>query len=137
VPVVTSRQYPSATPVFAREHATHVPVHALSQQKPSTQFPDWHWLLALHAVPLPFLPPQTPDVQAFPTRQSASVAQAVLQAVAEAQTRLLSQDLTVPGKHAPALHVPCGRKVVPVGCDCEFVKVVQLACPQAVVTQVH
>lgn len=106
VPVVTSRQYPSATPVFAREHATQVPVHALSQQNPSTQLPDWHWLLPLHAVPMPFLPPQTPAMQAFPTRQSASVAQAVLQTVADAQTRLPGQDVAVPGEHAPELHEP-------------------------------
>jgi hypothetical protein len=104
-----------------------LPLHAFSQQNPSTHWSDWHWLLALHALPGAFLPPQTPAVQAFPTKQSASVAQLVLQVVAEAQTRLLGQAVAVPATQLPALlHVPCGRNVVPVGCDCALVKVVQL-----------
>ena len=80
---------------------------------------------------------QTPPEQAFPVRQLASLAQEVLQAVDEAQTKPPAQDMAVPGTQAPALQVPCGRKVVPVGCDCALVRVVQLASPQAVVGHVH
>lgn len=88
---------------------------------------DWHWLLALQAVPVPFFPPQTPSVQALPSRQSASLAQLVLHAVAEAQTRLLGQDVAVAAEQLPlSLHVPCGTNVVPVGSDCALVNVVQL-----------
>jgi hypothetical protein len=38
----------------AAAHATHVPLHAVLQQKPSTQLPLVHWSLAVHAVSLPF-----------------------------------------------------------------------------------
>jgi hypothetical protein len=126
-----------ATPVFACEHAMHFPVHAFSQQNPSTQEPSWHSLGALHAAPWDFLPVQAPPEQKLPVRQCESLAQEVRQAFEDAQTRLLAQDVTVPGTQAPALQAPCGTKTVSVGCDCALVQVVQLACPQAVVGQAH
>lgn len=33
-------------------HAMHGPVHAVSQQNPSTQLPDAHWAPVAHACPL-------------------------------------------------------------------------------------
>jgi hypothetical protein len=116
----------------------HFPVHVLSQQTLSTQLPFWHSLEPLHAFPMVFLPMQIPPEQAFPVRQSASPAQEVRHAVEEAQTRLPAQVVVVPGTQAPALQVPWGTRLVPVGCDCALVRVVQLATPQAVVAgQVH
>jgi hypothetical protein len=126
-----------AVPVFACEQAIHVPVHAFSQQKPSTQLPFRHSFEALHALPLAFLPMQAPPEHTFPVRQSVSLAQEVRHAVAEAQTKPPAQDVVVPGTQAPALQLPCGTRFVPVGCDWALVRVVQLACPQAVVGQVH
>jgi hypothetical protein len=40
----------------ARLHAWHWPVHAPLQHTPSTQKPDWHWLLPLHSAGIGFLP---------------------------------------------------------------------------------
>jgi hypothetical protein len=42
---------PSAAPVLAALADMHKPVHELFAQKPSTQFPVWHWLAAEHAAP--------------------------------------------------------------------------------------
>lgn len=39
-------------PFFAALHAWHSPPHGASQQKPSTQLPLEHWVLAPHAAPL-------------------------------------------------------------------------------------
>lgn len=52
VPRVIAPQVPLAPPVFAALHASQSPAHAVLQQKPSTQFPEVHWLLAVHAVPV-------------------------------------------------------------------------------------
>jgi hypothetical protein len=45
----TAEQVPSRP---FTSHASHWPVHALSQQKPSTQSPDLHWSGAVQAPPL-------------------------------------------------------------------------------------
>ena len=50
-PVVTFAQVPLVVAPAATEQALQLPVHALSQQKPSTQLPVPHWLFAVHAVP--------------------------------------------------------------------------------------
>jgi len=115
---MTGRQRPfEAAPVLAAEHAMQVPVHALSQQKPSTQLPFRHSVAEVQASPFAFLPTQVPLEQVFPVRQSPSVVQVVLQAVANAQTRPPEQDVAVEGAQAPELQVPLGTKVVPTGCD--------------------
>ena len=69
---------PSAPPpFFAALHATHVPAHAVSQQTPSTQLPDWH------SVPAPQVAPSVPSFthcpapQKYPVRQSVEVTQLV------------------------------------------------------------
>jgi hypothetical protein len=86
----------------------HVPLHALSQQTASTQLPSWHSLEELHELPVLFLPMQVPPEHTVPVRQSASPAQELLHAVAEAHTRLPEQEVAVPGVHVPAPQVPCG-----------------------------
>jgi hypothetical protein len=40
----------------ATSHASQLPAHGLSQQKPSTQLPLVHWVLAVHAEPLTIVP---------------------------------------------------------------------------------
>jgi hypothetical protein len=42
VPGLTFPQVPFVPPVSAFEQAWHCVLHALLQQKPSTQLPDWH-----------------------------------------------------------------------------------------------
>jgi hypothetical protein len=97
-----------AVPVFACAQAMHVPVQALSQQKPSTQLPFRHSFAPLHVLPLAFLPIQAPPEQVLPVRQCASLAHEVRHAVAEAQTKPPAHDVVVPGTQAPAVHEPCG-----------------------------
>jgi hypothetical protein len=72
------------TPEIAAAHAWHWPVHAVSQQKPSTQKPLAHWSFALHVTALPLAPFAT---QSLPLHQSLGPqsefeAQVVLHAVA-------------------------------------------------------
>jgi hypothetical protein len=44
-------------------HAWHVPLQAPLQQTPSTQFPEVHWLAAVHADALAFFAVQVPPEQ--------------------------------------------------------------------------
>jgi hypothetical protein len=53
MPAGTLAQVPSALPVRALVQAMHVPVQALLQQTPSTQWPLVHPLSALHVWPMP------------------------------------------------------------------------------------
>ena len=46
-----------------RLHAAHCAVHAVSQQLPSTQKFEAHWLADVHDVPLGLLPRQRPAAQ--------------------------------------------------------------------------
>jgi hypothetical protein len=75
-PAGTTLQTPGVT-----SHASHVPPHALSQQKPSTQKPDVHCVDAVHIAPFGFVPRHAPLLQNRPPWQSASVVQLVLHAV--------------------------------------------------------
>jgi hypothetical protein len=50
-PAARAAQVPLAPPVFAAEQAVQAPAQAVSQQNPSTQLPDVHWLPAVHAAP--------------------------------------------------------------------------------------
>jgi hypothetical protein len=72
VPFVMLLQVPSVPPVSAAAHASHDPLHALLQQKPSTQLPLPHWLDAVQRAPLALLH-IPPVVQPKPGRQSAGV----------------------------------------------------------------
>jgi hypothetical protein len=62
-----------------RPQFMHLPVQAESQQTPSAQKPDLHWLVAVHGWPRPRRP-QLPPVHMFGTAQSALPAQTTLQA---------------------------------------------------------
>jgi hypothetical protein len=47
----------------ATSHAWHCPVHAVSQQKPSTQKPLSHWSPAVQAAPFSAIPEHNPNTQ--------------------------------------------------------------------------
>lgn len=83
-----------------------VPVQLFSQQKPSTQAFDVHSLAPKQADPGYFLPAQAPSEQVLPVRQSSSLVQRVLHAVAEAQTRPPEHDVGIAAEHVPFLHAP-------------------------------
>jgi hypothetical protein len=51
VPAVTARQRPLAAPVLAFAQALQAPLHADSQQTPSTQLPVVHSTELAHAAP--------------------------------------------------------------------------------------
>jgi hypothetical protein len=59
MPAFDGRHFPSCPPVFKAEHAMQLPLHALSQQSPSTHDPEEHSLLALQVVPFAFVSWQT------------------------------------------------------------------------------
>ncbi len=62
-PFATGPHTPSRPwPFLVAEQASQVPEHAVSQQKPSTQLPLVHWLVAVHALPSPRSSVQTPLV---------------------------------------------------------------------------
>jgi hypothetical protein len=74
VPAVMGPQVPSAPPPFlAIEHAWQRPVHAVAQQTPSTQKPDWHCADVEQGLPSPDCVVQTPPAQTYPGAQSAAV----------------------------------------------------------------
>ena len=58
VPVVMLPQTPLTPPFFAAEQAWQRPVHAVLQQKPSTQKPLEHSFAAVHATPVAFFETQ-------------------------------------------------------------------------------
>jgi len=60
-----------ASAVFEPAHAMQPPVHAVSQQKPSTQAPVEHWEGSVQAAPCPFTVVQTDPRQKKPEVQSA------------------------------------------------------------------
>jgi hypothetical protein len=82
VPAVTGRHRPSAAPVSAPAHALQPPVHAVSQQTPSTQLPLAHSEPALHTVPLVLGATHTLPTQAPPGAQSVTDVHDVLHDVA-------------------------------------------------------
>ena len=61
--------------------ASHSPVHAALQHKPSTQIPETHWVPVVQAVPLLTFGTQAPLSQKLPVEQSVFAVQVVLQAV--------------------------------------------------------
>jgi hypothetical protein len=52
--VVMSEHVPLAPTLRAAEQAWHTPLHAVLQQKPSTQLPALHWLSRVQADPCAF-----------------------------------------------------------------------------------
>ena len=62
-PAMTLAQVPSRPPVSALEHAWHWAPHAVLQQRPLTQKPLWHWLVAVHAEPWVSLVTHVPPLQ--------------------------------------------------------------------------
>jgi hypothetical protein len=62
--------------------AAHWPLQAVSQQTPSTQKPEVHWLLPPQVAAWAFLAVHTPAEHQFPVAQSVSTEQEALQAVA-------------------------------------------------------
>lgn len=75
VPLGTFEQVPTF-PVSV--HVMHVPVHAVLQQTPCTQFPDVHWALLAQVAPFVFVV-HAPLLQVFGATQSVSTVQVVLQ----------------------------------------------------------
>jgi hypothetical protein len=63
VPFVTLVQAPSAPPVNDAEQAWQAPAHAVSQQKPSTQKPLWHWSATAQEAPCGAVATQVPPAQ--------------------------------------------------------------------------
>jgi hypothetical protein len=59
--------------VAATSHAWHCPVHAVLQQKPSTQKPVSHWSPAVQAAPIAALSEHEPDTQLPLTHWSLAV----------------------------------------------------------------
>jgi hypothetical protein len=82
VPPTIPRQRPLAWAVFELAHAMQPPVHAVSQQKPSTQAPVEHWEGSVQAEPWPCTVVQTDPRQKKPEVQSAFDVHEVLHAVA-------------------------------------------------------
>jgi hypothetical protein len=76
---VTAVQVPCA-PV--KLHASHCPAQSELQHTPSTQKFDWHWPAEVQGIPAGPLLEHSPLPQKFPSAQSASEVQVVLQAVA-------------------------------------------------------
>jgi hypothetical protein len=75
----TAAQLPFTTPL----QASHWPSQALSQQYPSTQLPEAHWLVRVQAAPWPSAATQVlAPVHQLPVAQSGSAVQAVVQEVA-------------------------------------------------------
>jgi hypothetical protein len=93
---------------LADEQAMQVPVHVPSQQKPSTQLPSRQSLPTEQGSPVDFLPTQVPPEQVLPVRQSLSLVQVPLHAVADAQIRPPVHDFAVASGHEPALQLLWG-----------------------------
>jgi hypothetical protein len=72
-------QCPSA---LCKAQLRQAPVHALSQQTPSTHCFDWHWLAVVHVEPSCFSP-QDPPMHVFGEMQSLSAVHLVAQASVE------------------------------------------------------
>jgi hypothetical protein len=80
VPFETPRQRPFAWPVLAIEQAMHSVLHADSQQNPSTQLLEVHWLFSVQAEPSGSVVPQLVPTHRKPVAQWESMLQLVLQA---------------------------------------------------------
>jgi hypothetical protein len=52
MPALAGKHWPSLPPVFTAAHAMQLPVQALSQQTPSTHWPDVHWMASAQALPV-------------------------------------------------------------------------------------
>jgi hypothetical protein len=86
-------------PFFEATHASHVPVHALSQQTPSAQCPLAHSPSRPHA-PLVFVDTHVPAEQYAEAVQSPSPAQLVRHATPAASQRYAPHKVVTVGRHA-------------------------------------
>ena len=82
VPLEMPRHRPLDWPVFALEQAMHRPAQADSQQKPSTQLPEPHWLDIVQADPCGSVVPHVVPTHEYPVAQSAVVEHDVVHDVA-------------------------------------------------------
>jgi hypothetical protein len=80
-PGATKVQVPSNVAPSAVEQASQLPSHALSQQTPSTQKPDWQSPFAVHDCPLASACTQLPPLQKKPEAHTCESVQAVGQSV--------------------------------------------------------
>jgi hypothetical protein len=76
-----------------------LPLHALSQQKPSAQNPDAHWTFCVQRAG-PGLMGQRPSMQGLPS-QSVSVTQLVRHAPAPGSQAYGTQIIVAPSWHVP------------------------------------
>jgi hypothetical protein len=90
----------------------HAPVHALSQQTPSTQLPKAHWVgsAGLHATPFIFFATQVPPgpLQYVPPAQSMSVLHVLAHAPDVQRNGAHACDVA---PHAPPPHLPASWSV--------------------------
>ena len=126
-PVATFVHFPI---VPARPHDWQDPLHALSQQKPCAQNPDWHSFAAEHALPVGF-GPHEPFVQTFGATQFAFVEQAVKHA-APLQVNGLQAIVAGATQRPVALHVDAGLKTLAAhDCPAQIVPTLYFAQPPA------
>jgi hypothetical protein len=117
--VVHAERAPTGAPFAALQvptepvmlHASHWPVQPVSQQTPSTQLPDPHWVAPKQALPLPSFAMHSPPPQKKPVVQSVSTEQLVAHAVAPHLygahgTELAVGQTPVPPQTAPSVPMP-------------------------------
>ena len=98
VPLGTLEHVPSAV---ASAHVLHVPVHAVSQQRPCAQKPELHSAAAVHVPPIG-LSEQVVPLQMFGATHCASAEQVFLQMPAVVSHWNAPHDCVVAVAHAPA-----------------------------------
>ena len=104
VPLGTFEQVPSAVD---SAHVLHVPLHAVSQQRPCAQNPELHSAAAVH-VPPSGLSEHVVPLQMFGATQCASIEQLFLQMPAVVSHWNAMHDCIVAAAHAPAPSHSCG-----------------------------
>jgi len=104
VPLGTFEQVPSAV---ASAHVLHVPVHAVSQQRPCAQKPELHSAAAVHVAPIGLSEHVVP-LQMFGDTQCASVEHVLRQMPAVVSHWNATQDCVVAAAQAPAPSQSCG-----------------------------
>ena len=104
VPLGTFEQVPSAV---ASAHVLHVPLHALSQQRPCAQKPELHSPAAVHVAPIG-LSEQPLPLQMFGATQCASIEQLFLQTPFVVSHWNARQDCVVAAAQTPAPSHSCG-----------------------------
>ncbi|MEN9798180.1 MAG: hypothetical protein RL653_1876 [Pseudomonadota bacterium] len=101
-PAGSTVHVPSAAAPSERAQAAHPPSHAVSQQTPSTHWPETHWVGPAQAAPVALFAVQAPASQWWPLLQSASAEHGEMQLAAPPQRV---------GPHSRAGSVRRGREV--------------------------